>query len=95
MNSTVNPIAGYSFPLLILVLFGIYFFNGAQSIIQPTAQQSLSNSTFVRFVSYSAVIVAVALISVYTKSISFFFWSLTAASLVWFILGKSWQYTPV
>jgi hypothetical protein len=37
----------------------------------------------------------VALISVYTKSISFFFWSLTAASLVWFILGKSWQYTPV
>lgn len=95
MNSNVNPTAGYAFPLLILVLFGIYFFNGADSIIKPTAHQSLSNATFTSFVIYSAIILAIILISVQTKSVGFFFWSLAAASFIWFILGKSWQYTPV
>jgi hypothetical protein len=95
MNSNVNPIGGYAFPLLVVVLFGVYYFNGVESIVKPTAHQSLSNATFMRFVGYSSVILAIVLISMYTKTASFFFWSLTAASLLWFILGKSWQYTPV
>jgi hypothetical protein len=90
----MSSIPGYTLPLIAVVGLGLYF-NGAQSIIKPTAQQSLTNSTFMSFIIYSTVLLAIILMSIYTKSVSFFFLSLTAASFVWFVLGKSWQYTPV
>jgi len=91
MNS--DP-SSYAIPLLVVVCLGVYYFNGTQSILNPTAQQSLNNSTFVRFFLYTAVILGVALVSIQTKSTGIFMAMIATISLVWFILGKSWQHIP-
>ena len=82
-------------PVVVLGLFALYYFNGTQSILQPTAQQTLSNNAFMSFIVTASVIVGVAVVSLQTKSMYIFFAMIAVLSLVWFIFGKSWQYTPV
>lgn len=84
----------YAVPALIFVLFAVYFFNGTESILKPTAQQALSNRAFITFFIYVAVLLAVILVSLQTRSMSIFFMMLTFLSFLWFILGKTWQYSP-
>jgi hypothetical protein len=91
MNSNLSS---YAIPLLILLLVGIYYFNGTQTIINPTAQQSLDNLAFVKFFVYSAIIVGVIIVSMQTRSPATFMGMIAGLSLLWFILGKSWQYVP-
>lgn len=94
MNSSSSPM-GYAIPVVVLGLFALYFFKGTDSILKPTAQQTLSNKAFTSFIVTASVIVAVAVISLQTKSASIFFSMIAGLSLLWFIFGKSWQYTPV
>ena len=84
----------YAVPTLILVVFAIYYFNGAETIINPTAQQALSNRAFITFFIYVSVLLAVILVSLQTKSMYIFFMMLTFLSFLWFIFGKTWQYSP-
>lgn len=93
MNSSSSM--GYAMPVVVLGLFALYYFNGTQSILQPTAQQTLSNNAFMSFIVTASVIVGVAVVSLQTKSMYIFFAMIAVLSLVWFIFGKSWQYTPV
>ena len=93
MNSSSSM--GYAMPVVVLGLFALYYFNGTRSILQPTAQQTLSNNAFMSFIVTASVIVGVAVVSLQTKSMYIFFAMIAVLSLVWFILGKSWQYTPV
>jgi hypothetical protein len=92
MNS--NSYSSYSVPILILVAFAIYYSNGSQKVLQPTAQEALNNKSFMLFIVYVTVILGLALISYQTKSMSVFFSMLAGLSLIWYIFGKSWQYIP-
>jgi hypothetical protein len=86
---------GYAMPAIVLGLFAIYYFNGTQSILNPTAHQTLTNNAFVSFIIMSSVLLGIVLVSVQTKSPAMFLSMLAAVSFVWYIYGKSWQYTPV
>jgi len=91
MNSTVMSVAT---PLIVVSLLFMMYKYGTQSILNPTAQQSLNNRGFIVFFIYSAIAIAVTLVSVQTKRIDLFFMMIAGLSLIWFILGKSWQYSP-
>lgn len=91
MNSDLS---NYAIPLLIVLCLGIYYFNGTQTIINPTAQQSLDNLAFVKFFVYAGIIAGVIIVSMQTKSAGVFMGMLATLSLLWFVLGKSWQYVP-
>jgi len=93
-NSGYSGYSAYSVPILILVAFAIYYSNGSKKVLQPTAQEALTNKTFMLFIVYVTVILGLALISYQTKSVSVFFSMLAVLSLVWYIFGKSWQYIP-
>lgn len=94
MNSTPSSFTSYALPMLIIVVFGMYYFNGTESITSPTAQQAISNRGFMVFIIYAACILVVTLVSLQTKNVSIFMGMLALLSLIWFILGKSWQYVP-
>jgi len=81
-------------PLIVVSLLFMMYKYGTQSILNPTAQQSLNNRGFIVFFIYSAIAIAVTLVSVQTKRIDLFFMMIAGLSLIWFILGKSWQYSP-
>jgi hypothetical protein len=86
---------GYLAPLAIVGLFAIFYLNGTQSVLQPTAHESLMNKTFLSFTVYTSTLLALILVSMQTKSLPIFFGGLVVLSFLWFIFGKSWQYTPV
>jgi hypothetical protein len=86
---------GYLVPAAILGLFALFYFNGTQSVLQPTAHESLMNKTFLSFIVSTSAILALIIVSMQTKSMPIFFGGLTLLSFLWFIFGKSWQYTPV
>jgi len=81
-------------PLIVVSLLFMTYKYGTQSILNPSAQQSLNNRAFIVFFIYSAIAIAVTLVSVQTKRIDLFFMMIAGLSLIWFILGKSWQYSP-
>lgn len=91
MNSDLSS---YAIPLLILLCLGIYYFNGTKTIINPSAQESLNNVAFVKFFVYAAIIAGVSIVSMQTRSPGVFMGMLAGVSLLWFVLGKSWQYVP-
>lgn len=96
MNSNSGSSSmGYAMPVMVLGLFALYYFNGTQTIINPTAHQTLTNNAFVSFIVMTAVLLGIILVSVQTKSPSVFLAMLAAVSFVWYVFGKSWQYTPV
>lgn len=72
----------------------IYYY-GTQSVINPTAQQSLNNNSFYLFLVYSSAALGLAIISLKTKSVYMFFILFFALSILWLIFKKAWQYTPV
>jgi len=82
-------------PMALGALFLVVYFNGAQSLLAPTAHQSLQNSGFFLFFLYVAVAAGIAIISYQTQSFITFFWMLCLVSLVWLIFGKKWVYTPM
>ena len=95
MNSnSSSSYSSFALPALLLIGFGIYYTNGTQALINPTAHQSLTNRSFILFISYIAAIVAVVLVSIQSKSMTLFLTMLAALSAVWYIAGKSWQYVP-
>jgi hypothetical protein len=81
-------------PLIVIVSLFMMYKYGTQSIVNPTAQQSLDNRGFLLFFIYSAIAIAVTLVSVQTKRIDLFFMMIAGLSLIWYIKGKSWQYSP-
>ena len=96
MNLTSSE---YIIPVLIVLIGGIYILYSVNSsifsgITNPTAQQSISNKAYIMFMVYSAIAVAVILISLQTKRIDLFFVMLVLLSFFSFILGKTWQYSP-
>lgn len=93
MNSSSSSM-GYAVPVAVLGLFALYYFNGTDSILKPTAQQTLSNKAFVSFIVTASIVAAVVIISMQTKSVSFFFAMIAGLSLLWFVFSKSWQYIP-
>jgi hypothetical protein len=92
MNS--SSFISYAPVALVAVAFVMYYTNGTQAVINPTAQQALTNRSFMLFLVYITAILALALVSLQTKSMSVFFSLLALLSFAWFILGKSWQYVP-
>jgi len=86
---------GYLAPVVILGLFLMVYFNGTQSVLQPTAHESLMNKTFTSFIVYTAALLGLIFVSMQTKSMPIFLGGLALLSFLWFIFGKSWQYTPV
>lgn len=92
MNST--PFTGYATVALVLVAFAMYYSNGTQAVTNPTAQQALTNRSFMLFIVYITVILGLALVALQTRSMSVFLSLLAILSFVWFILGKSWQHVP-
>jgi hypothetical protein len=96
MNSTSSE---YLIPIFIVLVGGIYILYSLNSnifsgITNPTAQQSISNKAYIMFMVYSAIAVAVILISLQTKRIDLFFVMLVFLSFFSFIVGKTWQYSP-
>lgn len=92
MNS--SSFTGYGTVALVAVAFVMYYTNGTQAVINPTAQQSLTNRSFMLFLVYITAILGLALVALQTKSMSAFLSMLAILSFVWFVLGKSWQHVP-
>jgi len=86
--------SSYAVPILVLVAFAMYYSNGTQAVINPTAQQALTNHSFMLFIIYVTAILSLVLISLQTKSMAVFLSMLAGLSLLFFIFGKSWQHVP-
>jgi hypothetical protein len=86
---------GYVAPVVILGLFLMVYLNGTQSVLQPTAHEALMNKTFMSFIVSTSAVLALIIVSMQTRSMPIFFGGLALLSFLFFIFGKSWQYTPV
>jgi len=97
MNSGTNYFSLiYIIPLIVAIVGVLYYLNKLpQNIVNPTSHQALTNASYYRFLGYSFIVLIVALISLHTRSMNEFMIMLAFLSFVWFMVGKSWQYTPV
>ena len=89
------------FEIFILIAFVALFFmlynskKGLSMLTNPTAAEAQQNKNIYTAIIGGAVILAVILISASTKRADILFTLIGVVSLIWFAIGKTWQYTPV
>jgi len=64
-------------------------------LTNPTAAQAQQNKSVYTAIVGGSVILAVILISASTKRADILFTLIGVVSLLWYAMGKTWQYTPV
>lgn len=90
-----------NFEIFMLIAFVALFFmlynskKGLSMLTNPTAAESLQNKNLFMAMVGGAVILAVILISASTKRADILFTLIGVVSLIWYAMGKTWQYTPV
>ena len=90
-----------SFEIFVLIAFVALFFmlynskKGLSMFTSPTAAESLQNKSIFTGMVVGGVALGMIMIITATKRTDILFTVIGVVSLIWFAIGKTWQYTPV